>query len=261
MVYSVPMRRIIFIALGLIGFAYVANAADLNQLQSDYRAGRYGQVLHMSEGATDTDTALLRAQTLLSQVLLGESQSPKSDARQAIEIVDQVLAHQAENPEAVFLSALALGYYGRAVGKLEAWRTRLPIKIKARIEQAQKVLPEDARIKAMLGAWHMSVVYKAGAKLAQKKYGASENVGKDLLLRAHRQAPRDIAIAANAATMIYVLDTGSNRDEIVAIIKTALSTPARDYTERRLQAILRTFESKLDRPRKARKYAKSFLDW
>ena len=253
-------RRLVIVALSVF-WCLNASASNVSEMQREFEAGHYDRVVELAGHTSDVDQTLLASEALLTKILLGESDNPKHDAKRAMQLVNPVIAKTPQVKEALFLSALAYGYYGRSVGALEAWRTNLPVKIKNRIDTAIQVLPDDPRTKAMLGAWHLSVRYKAGAKTARKKYGATEKDGWILMRAAHRAAPKDIFIAANYATMLYVLSKGRERAQVETLLGAALAEPPADYSQKRLQAILREFQAALDHPKRARKLAKKFLDW
>ena len=120
--------------------------------------------------------------------------------------------------------------------------------------------PDSARGDALLGAWHLGVVRKAGEKNGEKWYGASIAGGISAYTEALKRAPQDILIASTYALSLYILDTDVYGQDARGLLEWVTKTPAQTAMDRevkeRMARILQTF----DRSETAVKMSEDFLD-
>ena len=178
-------------------------ADDLEEARRALKNGNYNQAFTQGQAYGEIAGLLVAAEALNTQLLLGQSQRPKNDAKQAMAIARQILKVDPQNEKAKMAYALAYGFYGRSVSSLTAWRKKLPQKIHAAIDEAAAANLNSANSEALLAAWHLNIYFKAGEKMAKEQYGASLDVGKALFEKALDKAPQDILISANYAFTLY----------------------------------------------------------
>ena len=255
------MFRIIFTIFFSLSLSSQSFADDLEEARRALKNGNYNQAFTQGQAYGEIAGLLVAAEALNTQLLLGQSQRPKNDAKQAMAIARQILKVDPQNEKAKMAYALAYGFYGRSVSSLTAWRKKLPQKIHAAIDEAAAANLNSANSEALLAAWHLNIYFKAGEKMAKEQYGASLDVGKALFEKALDKAPQDILISANYAFTLYVGDPERNAIEAQKVIKSALKTIPKNDAERQVKALMGDVLANFNQPKLARRKAKKFLDW
>ena len=192
-------------ALLLAGLAW-ANEARLTDARILFNAGEYDQALAIAEAADSPEGLALAAELLSAKVLLGYVDDAKDSAKQARKWAGEAVERDPELAEARVQYALAYGFETRASSPFRAWRKNLPAKTFDAIKIVRDRYPDDPRGDALLGAWHLGIVRKAGDKNARKWFEASEADGIKYYQAAIDRAPDDIVIASNFALILLAID-------------------------------------------------------
>ena len=152
-----------------------------------------------------------------------------------------------ENTEALIQYALALGFETRSSGIMKAWLGKMPQKSKAAIDVAYAAAPDDPRTAALIGAWHLGIVRKAGEKRAGKMFNASTERGIEFYDNAAARAPDDIVIAGNYAISLLGIDPELYKDRakilLTAIKNTSPKNAVETEVQRRMVPLIEFLES------------------
>lgn len=241
-------RKLTFFVL-LLGYG-PAYAASYEQAQTALYAGQFDLAHSQANELSTNQGFVLAAEALNAKLLLGLSKNPSKTAKAAMTLANKVLKKESGNAEARIQYAIAYGFYGRQVSPFKAWRKKLPLKILAKIDKARMSSPDDARTLGLLGAWHLSVVQRAGVKTAGKLYGANEKDGLYYFDMARQAAPEDLVILANYTLMRYVLDPKTQeiqtQENLQKIIISAPGNAVEARLQLQMQPILAAFKDGSD---------------
>ncbi len=209
----------------VFGLSWASDAA-LRDARSHLNQGDYDQAITLGTEMETAEGLILAAESLSAKVMLGYVDSPKNGAKKARKWAQAAIEQDPQSQEARVQYALAYGFETRASSPFRAWRKNLPEKTLSAIEYVRTIYPDDPRGDALLGAWHLGIVRKAGDKNAQKWFDASEAAGMahyDLALKA---APDDIVIAANYALVLLSIDQDRHMERAADMIRhIKLQTP------------------------------------
>ena len=181
------------------------------------------------------DGLVLAAEGLNAQLLLGQAKRKTQTAKQAMKMARAALAIKPDTKDAHLQYAIAYGFYGRHVSSFTAWRKNLPKKIRIAIDAAAMAAPDDHRVHALRGAWHLNLLYKAGNFDVEKRYGANKAQGIAHFKTALADRPHDILIGATYTVLVYVLNPETTSAQTEQTLKTILAASPKNATERQLQ--------------------------
>jgi len=182
---------------------------------------------------------VLAAEALNAQLLLGQVERKTKTAKQAMKMARSALALDPDIKDGQLQYALAYGFYGRHVSSFTAWRKNLPKKIRTAIDAAAVAAPDDHRIHALNGAWHLNLLYRAGNFDVETRYGANRDEGMAHFETALADHPDDILIGATYAVFIYVLNPKTTAIQTEQTLKTILAASPKNATEQQLQQQMR----------------------
>ena len=203
------MKRVLFsliFTMAAYGHAWAVSIDEARQLLND---GLYDEAISMAQQMETAESLTLAAETLSAKVMLGYVDDLNDSARQARRWAQEAVMLAPQSREAQVQYALAYGFETRTSSPFRAWRKKLPEKTLAAIMHVRTHYPEDPRGDALLGAWHLGIVRKAGSKNGRKWYNASEVEGIDWYESALISNPDDIVVAGNFAITIL----GLNREK------------------------------------------------
>lgn len=265
------MRALYFIFICL----FLPNSAMAATLGEVRTALYEGQLDHAHEQAKALGTAeglIVAAEALNAKLLLGEAEKPSKTAKASMRLAKQALALDANNTDAQMQYAIAYGFYGRHVSPFKAWRKKIPLKILSEIEKTSAPhthISEQnlGRNFALQGAWHFSVVERAGAGRAQKYYGANELEGQRYFELALKHQPNDILISANYTLMRYVLAPETHQvwaqNNLRMLLKIVPQNAVEARVQDRMKIILDAFSTQKhnqeNKQTNAQKLAQDFL--
>jgi len=255
------MRSVIYIFSFIFLFSGTAFAASLDDVRAAINTGQYDHAYEQGSALGSAEGLLLAAESLNTKIMLGQSKSAKKDAQRAMKLAQGILAQNPDHKGASLQYAIAYGFYGREVSAVTAWRKNLPTKIQIAIQAARDNNEYIPQTDALLGAWHFSVVYKAGAKRARKSYGATQIKGGSFFEAALASAPDDIIIRANYSMMLYVLNPKDNLPIVQHLLGGFKNAKPSNDLEFQVLSTVQKFDAALGEPKAATKIAKNFLNW
>jgi tetratricopeptide (TPR) repeat protein len=224
-----------------------ASASSVADIDTALREGQYQSAYEQGLALDNAQGMVLAVEALNAQLLLGGQDDPSKLAKRALKLAKRARALDPEDKEAGVQYAIAYGFYGRHASAFKAWRKKLPQKIKAAIEDAHDRNASDARVEALRGAWHLSLLYRAGSWNVGKRYGASIAVGQKHFDTALALKPDDILINSNYGLMLYVLGPEQYKARTQYLLETAVATQPLNAVERdvqtRMAAILTTMKT------------------
>ena len=255
------ISHIVIVLSFWVGLSQPSLAASLDEARTEFKAGRYDQALAQASALDNLEGLLLAAEVLNTKIMLGQSAHAKKDSKRAMQLTQQALSQNPDSPEAKMLYAFAYGFNARSASIIKAWRKKIPQKTLAAISEARTANPNDPRSDALLGGWHLSVVYKAGSSKGKKFYSADEQTGHELFRRALAANPQDVFITGNYAMMLTALGGAENEKEALDLLQNFAPTQNANTPEQYMFALMTDLKSLSSDPRAAKKKAKTFLDW
>ena len=214
-------------------------AGSLAEARDLFTAGEYNAAIDMARAENTPDGLVLAAETLSAKVMLGFVEDHNRSAKQAKKWAERAVKADPNSHEARVQFALAFGFETRTSSPFRAWRKKLPKKTLAAIDMVRTSFPEDPRGDALLGAWHLGIVRKAGAKRGRNMFGADEALGVGGYEKAVAAAPDDIVIGSNYAVTILALDTEKYFTRGTEVLRHIVSVPAKNAVETEIQRRMR----------------------
>ena len=228
---------------------FSAHADTVEDIQLNLQSGHFEQAVDQGKALGTPDGFILAAEALNAKLLLGQAKHRTKTAKAAMKLAKNALELDPNNAEAQIQYALSYGFYGRYASSFKAWRKKLAPKIKAEIDKAEAMAPKDARVKALQGAWHLNLLYRANGYDVGKHFGADAQKGRQYFQEALQQNPDSrIIIYANLLMLDYVLSPKTNAAQTKqALEKTLLSMQPHDAVERQvlqqMQTVYNGFET------------------
>lgn len=253
------------IKIGLIALAVMSPVSafaccTVVDARAAFTQGEFASAYENAAPLPTADAKLIAVQALAATLLLGTSDDPKRTSKTALSLAAQVLEMDPSNKEAQFHYALIDGFVTRSASPFKAYRKKMPQKTKAVIDAFVLAAPEDGRSQALLGAWHMGVLRKAGARNGEKWFGASFQAAETAYETALALRPDDIIISSNYALSLLEYDQDTYSDRTQALLIMATAAQSNDPIEKAVQARMRMILDIWDDPKASLKSAKSFLD-
>jgi len=254
-IYSSLLCCIFLLAGGQNAFAN-----SLQDIHLTFEAGEYDKTVEQGTSLGTTDGLALAAEALNAKLLLGKAKHKTKTAKHAMKLAKAALVLDPQNADAQIQYALAYGFYGRHASNFKAWRKKLPKKIRAEIDKAATMAPEDVRTQALKGAWHLNLLYKAGSFDVEKRYGASAQAGAAYFQEAIAHSKDDIIISSNFLMLQFALQPEARAEQTKLTLRdTVLTKTPHNDVERQIlnqmQNIYAGFETG-----DALKRAQAFLD-
>ena len=246
-------------ALFLDGLAF---AEEPTEIRAAITEGSFEAAIVQAEQLGTAPGYALAAEALLSEIMLGDAEKNKKQAKRARKLAEAGLELEPSHQNARLQYAIAEGFVTRETGDVSAWMKKLPQKTEAIVEAYRKDFPADPRGDALLGAWHLAIARKAGNKNAEKWFGATIEQGRDLFLNARRVEPDNIIIAVNYAFSLLALEEKDFPDvgEAREILNVVIETEPVDH----LGVVLQTYASEaltqIENRGVVSEYAGMFLD-
>jgi len=209
----------------------------LREARVSLDAGRYDLAIAQGTMLGTADGLVLAAEALNAQLFLGLAERKTKTAKKAMKLAEAALVLDPNTKDAHLQYAIAYGFYGRHVSSFTAWRKNVPKKIRDAIGEAALSAPNDLRIEALKGAWHLNLLYKASGFDVEKRYGANQALGIAHFETALASNPNDIIIGSTYIMLTYVLEPQSRAAQTEDWLKTkVLSASPKNATEQQIQA-------------------------
>lgn len=230
------VRKFALIIFAVFSTVHAASASTLEEARTQLITGEYDRAIAIALELDTPEGLMLAAETLSAKVMLGYVDDANDSAKQARKWAEDALDALPDSQEAHVQFALAYGFETRTSSPFRAWRKKLPKKTLSAIEACRTKYPKDPRGDALLGAWHLGIVRKAGAKRGQSWFEATEEDGIKWYEKARRAAPQDIIIASNFAVTLLGLDPEKYIDQAGAIMTDIANMPANNAVEQDVKA-------------------------
>lgn len=212
-----------------------AFAGALQETRVTLESGRFDLAVEQGSNLGTSDGLALAAEALNAKLLLGQAERKTKTAKQAMKLAQAALALEPKNAEAQLQYALAYGFYGRHASSFKAWRKNLPKKIRIEIDKAAALAPEDMRVEALKGAWHLNLLYRASGFDVEKRYGANKEQGIKHFKNALVQHGDDIIIQTTYLMLNYILEPEQQAEDTKASLqKSLLSLKPKNAVERQI---------------------------
>lgn len=226
----------------------LAFAGSLPEARALLNAGEYDGAIAMALMENSPEGLVLAAETLSAKVMLGYVDDHNKSAKKARKWAEKAAEALPNSQEAKVQFALAYGFETRTSSPFRAWRKKLPKKTLAAIKAIRETYPDDPRGDALLGAWHLGIVRKAGAKRGESMFGANEASGLDAYEKAIAATPSDIVIASNYAVTILAMDTEKYFNRGTELLNHIISVEPKNAVDTeiqtRMQALLQLADDK-----------------
>ena len=262
------MRRlhIITAVLASLTFGGQSFAIGPTEIRAEMDSGSFETAYVQAQGLETADGYALAAEILLSEIMIGEVEKNKKQAKRARKLAKAGLELEPTHQNARLQYAIADGFVTREAGDVSAWMKKLPQKTEAIVQAYRADFPADPRGDALLGAWHLAIARKAGNKNAEKWFGASIAQGQALFQKARVSEPNDIIIGVNYAFGLLALEEDDQdvnfayAEEARQILTEVMATAPADF----LGQVLKTYAGEalahIDDPEAVRDFTGLFMD-
>ncbi len=237
-------------------------ATDMSEsdLRSKLLDGQYDLAISQGESLGTAGGLSLAAESISAKVMLGYVDKPRDHAKRARKLAAKALELDANSQNALVQYALAYGFETQSSSPFRAWRKKLPQKTLMAIIDVREKYPEDPRGDALLGAWHLGIVRKAGEKRAQNMFMASEQSGIAHYEAALSRAPHDIIILSNFSAVLLTIDAERHQDKARQLLERIYNSSAKNAVEVDVKSRMDQFRNHLDDPKTLMMLAENLLD-
>jgi tetratricopeptide (TPR) repeat protein len=209
------------IVLAVLSLLMSSPALAQPGVQAAYDAGEWTTAQNLAASASDAFSKTLAAEAVLAPLMLGDmadaTQGEKLDrARRAANYAQEALDIDPDYARAYLASAAALGYQGRYSNPLSAALTRLPQRSRTQMDRALALDPGNPWANALLGAWHLEVVRRAGEGM----FGADSQAGLERY-RAAVRLSNTPDIPYHFALALLARDAEAHGDEALEQLRAA----------------------------------------
>lgn len=169
--------------------------ADLDGAQLAYREGRWQEAAAVAQTAGGPDGYAFAAGALIAQLMVEPDHQGREDlAERALDLAEYAYRLDRDHVEARLRLAAAIGYRGRFMNGFTAYVRRMPHRGRRLLEGAVADDPDNAWAVGMLGAWHLEVARRGGARgLDMLDASVEAGIGyytNAIALDPHNPAPR-----------------------------------------------------------------------
>jgi tetratricopeptide (TPR) repeat protein len=164
---------------------------------------------------------------------LETKEKPKLDMfMEAAERAEAMQKADAQNANAFYWQAYALGRYGQGISVAKALAQGLGSKVKQALEHTIKLQPKHADAHIALAAFHAEVIDKVGSLIGGITYGAKKDVGLNLFKKALALNPGSAIAMVEYANGMVMLEGDKKMQEATRLYQQAAASKALDATER-----------------------------
>lgn len=260
--------HIVFAFLLTLLLGRAAFAIGPEDVRAQMTAGDYASAYSQAEQLGTADGYALAAEILLSEIMIGELEKNKKQAKRARKLAEAGLELDPTHQNARLQYAIADGFVTRETGDVSAWMKKLPQKTEAIVQAYRADFPADPRGDALLGAWHLAIARKAGDKNAQKWFSASTAQGRALFQKARLAEPDDVIIGINYAFALLALEEDEDEEGAVVphteearqILTKVMATEPSDFLGSALKTYAAEALAHIDDRDLVRDYAGMFMD-
>jgi tetratricopeptide (TPR) repeat protein len=200
-------------------------------VQAAYEAGDWAMAQGLAATASDAFSKTLAAEAALAPLMLGEMAEAdrgekRERARAAADLAQEALDINPDYSRAYLAYAAALGYQGRYSNPLSAMLARLPQRSHTQMERALALDPANPWANALLAAWHLEVVRRAGEGM----FGADSETGLERYRIAARLSDTP-DIPYHFALALLARDADMHGDEAIEQLRAAVAMETENALE------------------------------
>jgi tetratricopeptide (TPR) repeat protein len=226
------MRRT-SLALALLVAVPAMAATRLEQAEDLYRRGDLRAAASLARQAGGAEGLSLAAKaTLVDAVWRASPETEPELLEQAAADAEAALKLDPNYVDAHLQLAIALGQLGDLQDPVSAHLMGYGHEGKLHLDRALELAPDDPWAHALLGIWHLQIVRRAGAELAEQLYGASEARGVALCHEALALAPDEPNLGFGCAVSMLEVDGETYRAAALALLESIKRRPPEDEAER-----------------------------
>lgn len=240
----------------LPAFADDANLADARQ---NYQSGNYDTAITLGKELGTVDGLNLAAESISAKVMLGYFEKPRKAATRARKLADKAREMDPNSREAHVQYALARGFESQTSSPFRAWTKKLIPKTRKAIEAVREKYPEDVRGDALMGAWHLGIVRKAGAGRADDFFDATEEDGIRFYEAALSRTPEDIIILSNFSAALLSIDAQKYNGKCQKLIQRIYAAKPLDAVDMEVKTRMLAFKPFMEDTEKLAELADQWL--
>ena len=233
--------------VGVMSGLLLAGAVQADPLaaaRAAYADGRFLEAAEIAEAVGTSEGYALATDYLAKHAFyLAEDDEQQALYQRAMQLAEEAVRLDPDNPQAHLQTAHALGRYSEGLEPMQAMRGGYPRQVREHLEKALELNPELAGAVVSLGAWHAAVVSGAGGFMA-RMLGATRKRSIDYFERCLELAPDYKEAYFEYADRLLVLNPKRNREQARELLTRGIEIPPRDAFERILhQRALETLAS------------------
>lgn len=210
-----------------------AGAKGLDHAETLYRRGdlRGAAALARQLGGVEGLSLAAKA-TLVDAVWRAAPETQAELLEQAATDAEAALELDPDFVDAHLHLAIALGQLGDLQDPVSAHLMGYGHEGKLHLDRALELAPDDPWAHALLGIWHLQIVQRSSADLAEQLYGASEQEGVAYCREALALAPGEPNLGFGCAVSMLELDGEAYRGDALGLLNSIMRRPPRDEAER-----------------------------
>ena len=237
----------------------VSALADEAAAEAAYRDGQWERAAYEAQRLETADGYAFAAGALLARLMVEDAGAEREAlAERAIDLAEYALQLDEDHLEARLRLAAALGFRGRYMSGWRAYLTRLPQRGRNLLEEVVARQPDNAWALGMLGAWHLEVARRGGAR-GLRALDASVEAGMGYYSQAIALDPQSPAPRYFEALGLAALDEPAYDRRIRELVETGRQLPSRDAFEAAILVELDEFAAHLHDRRAAADWADTRL--
>lgn len=237
----------------------LADDGSLFEAREKLLAGNYDTAYDLGKELETAEGLSLAAESISAKVMLGLVEKPRKSATRARKLAQDALKLDADSHAANVQYALARGFEAQNSSPFRAFRKNLIPKSRKAIEQVREKFPEDPRGDALMGAWHLGIVRKAGTGRAEDLFNATADDGIKFYEMALSRAPQDIIILSNYAATLLAIDSEVYGDKSAKMLLNVSKLPPQNVAEEAVKARMAEFLPHFDKPEKLEMLGEQWL--
>lgn len=207
--------------------ASAANGQPIEAARTALGEGRFVEAAEIGEALNTSHGYALAAEALAIHGHYLAAEETKAELLgRAMQLGQEAIRKDPENPAAYLQHAHAMGRYTQAVGTLKVKREYAG-RVRAALERALFLEPGLAEAHLSLGAWHAEAI-AGGGFMARVLFGASGNDAREHYDAALGLAPDEKIVHAEYALGLLLLDRRRHLEDARRLLERARELPVRD---------------------------------
>ena len=222
----------LILALALLP-AGAAAAQSIDAARTAQAEGRFLEAAELGEALDSSEGYALAAEALaIHSYYIAASDEKEARFQRAMQLAQQAIRSDPDNPEAHVQSAHTMGRHGQTIGALKAASSGYAEKVREALENALALDPDMASAQLSLATWHAEVINGVGAFMAGAMYGARKKEALAHYERALELAPEEKVVLVEYGLGLLLLDEKKYRARARDLLERALAMPSKDAYDR-----------------------------